>query len=258
VSYAKRTNPIRAAVDLDGADDGEAGERDELLQVGSVTGGSAGDTMLTRLNRIDGVGIGFNGGPGADTISGTDGRDFLTGGPGTDTLKAFGSEDQLFSNDSEPGDRLFCGASFDKATTDAVEATVSDCETRTVVGTLRLTPARLQAKAGETAHLRLSWRHPQSWRKLRAIELRLLSQAGAPVGKITIRPRADRISDRGAIEVMRKRTRLTRKGKTVTARLAVRLDKSQAGQTLKTEVEATDTRGRRQLNGDAATVRVAG
>jgi hypothetical protein len=258
VSYAKRTNPIRAAVDLDGADDGEAGERDELLQVGGVTGGSAGDTMLTRLNRIDGVGISLSGGPGVDTISGTDGRDFLTGGPGTDTLKAFGSADQLFSNDTEPGDRLFCGAGGDTATTDAVEATVSDCETRTVVGTLRLTPARLQTTAGETAQLRLSWRHPQSWRKLRTIELRLLSEAGAEVGEVTIRPRAERISDRGAIEVMRKRTRLTRKGKTVTARLAVRLDKSQAGQTLMTEVEATDTRGRRQLNDDAGTVRVIG
>ena len=257
VSYAKRTNPIRAAVDLDGADDGEPGERDELRQVGSVTGGSAGDTMLTRLNRIDGVGIAFVGGPGADTISGTDGRDFLTGGPGTDTLKAFGGQDQLSSNDNEPGDRLFCGAGFDKATTDAVEATVSDCEKRTVVGTLRLTPARLQAKAGETVHLRLSWRHPQSWSKLRAIELRL-TEAGAPVGAITIRPKAERISDRGAVEVMDKRTQLIRKGKTVTARLAVRLDKSLAGRTLKAEVEATDIRGRRQLERDAATVRVAG
>jgi hemolysin type calcium-binding protein len=256
VSYAKRTNPIRAAVDLDGADDGEAGERDELLQVGSVTGGSAGDTMLTRLNRIDGVGIGFDGGPDDDTISGTDGRDFLTGGPGTDTLKAFGSVDQLFSNDSEPGDRLFCGAGGDTATTDAVEATVSECETRTVVGTLRLAPTRLQATAGETAHLRLSWRHPQSWRKLRAIELRL-TQAGAEVGEVTIQPRGGRISDRGAVEVMRKPTQLTRKGKTVTARLAVRLDKSLAGQTLNADVEATDRRGRRQLERDAATVHVA-
>ena len=56
---------------------------------------------------------------------------------------------------------------------------------------------------------------------------------------------------------MRKRTRLTRKGKTVTARLAVRLDESLAGQTLKAEVEATDWRGARQLERDAGTVRVA-
>ena len=44
----------------------------------------------------------------------------------------------------------------------------------------------------------------------------------------------------------------------MTAQLALRLDKSLAGQTLKAEVEATDTRGARQLERDAATVRVAG
>ena len=49
--------------------------------------------MLAPENRIDGVGIGFDGGPGTDTIEGTDGPDFLTGGAGTDTLKALGGED---------------------------------------------------------------------------------------------------------------------------------------------------------------------
>ena len=256
VSYEKRTKPIRAAVDLDGADDGEAGERDELLQVGEVTGGSAGDTMLARLNRINGVGIGLDGGPGVDTIRGTNARDHLTGGPGRDDLNALGGDDQLFSNDGESVDTLFCGAGLDKATTDAAEATVRDCETRTAVGTLRLGPTRLQAKAGETAHMRLTWRHPQSWRKLRKVELRL-TREGVPMGEITIHPRAGRISDRGAVEVIRKRTRLAREGKTVVARLALRLDESLAAETLKAEVEATDTRGRRQLERGAATVRVA-
>jgi hypothetical protein len=153
-------------------------------------------------------------------------------------------------------DTLFCGAGFDTATTDAVEDTVRDCETRTSVGTLRLTPTRLQAKSGETARLRLGWRHPQGWRKLRKVEMRL-SQAGASVGEIRIRPRADRITADGAVKLVRKHTRLARKGKTVTARLALRLDESLAGQTLKAEVEATDTRGRRQLERDAAIVRVA-
>jgi hypothetical protein len=257
VSYAKRTNPIRAAVDLDGADDGQAGEGDELLQVGRVIGGSAGDTMLVPLNRIDGVGISFDGGPGVDTIRGTNARDILTGGPGTDVLNALGGDDQLFSNDGEPVDELFCGVGFDRATTDTAEDTVRDCENRTSVGTLRLAPTRLHAKAGETARLRLSWRHPQGWRKLRAIELRL-TRGQVPVGGITIHPGRERISDRGAVEVVRKRTRLAREGKTVAARLAVRLDDSLAGQTLKAEVEATDTRGARQLERDAATVRIAG
>lgn len=46
-------------------------------------------------------------------------------------------------------------------------------------------------------------------------------------------------------------------GKTVAAKLALRLDKSLAGRTLKVEVEATDRRGARQLERDAATVRAA-
>jgi hypothetical protein len=256
VSYEKRTKPIRAAVDLGGADDGEVGEGDELQQVGDVTGGSGGDTMLAPENRIDGIGIGFSGGPGTDTIEGTNARDFLTGGPGTDTLKAFGGEDQVSIADGEL-DRLFCGAGFDTASTDAVETTVSDCEKRTAVGTLRLAPTRVQAEAGETAQLRLSWSHPKGWRKLRAIDLRL-TRGEVPVGEITIQPRRGRISDRGAVKVLDKATRLTRKGKTVTAQLALRLDKSLAGRTLQAEVEATDTRGARQLERDAATVRVAG
>jgi hypothetical protein len=102
----------------------------------------------------------------------------------------------------------------------------------------------------------LSWRHPQGWRRLRAIELRL-TRDQVPVGEIMIRARAGRISDRGAAEVVPKRTRLTRKGNTVAARLAVRLDESLASQTLQAEVEATDTRGARELERDAGTVRVA-
>jgi hypothetical protein len=78
-----------------------------------------------------------------------------------------------------------------------------------------------------------------------------------PVGEITIRPRSERITDDGAVKLVRRATRLTRKGKTVAARLALRLDDSLAGQTLRADVEATDRRGRRQLERDAAPVRVA-
>ena len=115
----------------------------------------------------------------------------------------------------------------------------------------------MAARAGKPAQVRLSWRHPRAWRKVRSIELRLYRD-GAPVGEVTIRPRRERISADGAVELVRKQTRLARKGKMVTARLAVRLDDSLAGQTLTAEVEATDMRGARQLERDAGTVRVAG
>ena len=87
--------------------------------------------------------------------------------------------------------------------------------------------------------MRLSWRHPVSWRKLRTVELRL-TRNGAPVGEVSIRPRGERISAEGAVRLARKQSQLTHEGKTVIARLAVRLDKSLAGQTLTAEVEATD------------------
>jgi hypothetical protein len=52
---------------------------------------------------------------------------------------------------------------------------------------------------------------------------------------------------RGAVELVRRHTRLSRKGKTVVAKLALRFDDSLAGRTLKTEVEATDISGARQV-----------
>jgi hypothetical protein len=66
-----------------------------------------------------------------------------------------------------------------------------------------------------------------------------------PIGEITIRPPRQRITGVGAITVLRA-SRLTHKGKTVTAQLALRLNDSLAGQILKAEVEASArTLGRR-------------
>ncbi len=53
-----------------------------------------------------------SGGPGHDTINGTDGKDTLKGGPGNDTLIGFGGKDTL---DGGPGkDDLFGGKGRDK------------------------------------------------------------------------------------------------------------------------------------------------
>ena len=114
----------------------------------------------------------------------------------------------------------------------------------------------MRAAAGETVRLRLSWRHPKAWRRLSRIELRL-TQGALPAGRVTIRPRSERIDAGGALQLDRDATRLTREGKTVTVRLALRLDRSLAGQRLRVEVEAADRRGARQLERDAGTIRVA-
>ncbi len=78
---------------------------------------------------------------------------------------------------------------------------------------------------------------------------------GAPVGELTIRPHNQRFDDAGAARVVRRATRLTHRGTTVTARLALRLDGSLAGQTLGADVEATDRRP--QVERNVARIRVA-
>lgn len=253
VAYAKRTNPGRVGVDLDGANDGETGEGDELVGVHVVTGGSGDDTLFA-ASRPDGIIL--DGGAGDDTVTGTTQPDRLTGGLGRDLLIGRDGSDTLIADEGDI-DRVLCGGGFaDVAFTDTAEEEISGCETRKSVGTLRVTPKFLHAEAGETARLKLSWRHPKAWRQLRTIELRL-TRDGAPVGEVTIRPRGERIAARGAVQLDRAASRLTSKGKAVRARLAIRLADGLRGQTLKAEVEATDTRGARQLV-RAGTVRVAG
>jgi Ca2+-binding RTX toxin-like protein len=82
MSYAARTVPV--TVTLDGvANDGSAGEGDNLIDVEAVLGGAANDT-LTGNN-------GFNnlfGGPGNDTLEGLADTDILDGGDGNDTMSA--------------------------------------------------------------------------------------------------------------------------------------------------------------------------
>ncbi len=252
VSYARRTNPVRAGVDLGGADDGETGEGDELVGVRAVIGGAGNDTLFaaTRPN-----GTILDGGPGGDTITGTTLADRLIGGLGRDMIIGRDGSDTLIADEGDI-DRVLCGGGLaDVAFTDTAEEEISGCETRKSVGTLRLTPKVLRAEAGEMARIELSWRHPTAWKQLRKIELRL-TQNGAPVGKITIRPRGERIAAGGAVRLDRAASRLRSKGKAVRARLAIRLADGLGGETLKVEVEATDMRGARQLV-RAGAVRVA-
>jgi hemolysin type calcium-binding protein len=252
IDYGDRTRPINATMNFNGADDGEAGEGDELIGSNEqIVGGKAGDTIRapdgsTAAHSLFGLG-------GADTLEGADGPDTLDGGGGIDTLLAEDGNDSLFADDGER-DTVKCSVGSDTATIDTVDD-ATNCENRTV-GTLRLAPTTLRARAGKPARVRLSWRHPDGWKQLRIVELRLVRDR-APVGEISIRPSAKRVSADGAVRLVRKHTRLTRNGKTVTARLAVRLDKSLAGRTMRVEVEATDRRGARQVERDAATVRVA-
>jgi RTX calcium-binding nonapeptide repeat (4 copies) len=252
VSYGTRTSGgVRVTLDTT-RNDGAPGEQDDVRpNVENVSGTNFPDVLIG--NTLDNV---LNGFGGDDIIDGFAGDDEIVGGAGVNRLFGNVGEDFLAARNGQR-DTLDCGANTDRFDVDSIEESISGCETRAVgVGTLHLTPKALQAEAGEPAQLRLSWRVPRSGRKLRTIELRL-TRDEMPVGDVTIRPHGERITAGGAVKLMRKHSRLTRNRKTVTARLAVRLDESLAGQVLKAEVEATDTRGRRQLERDAGTVRVA-
>jgi Ca2+-binding RTX toxin-like protein len=256
IHYFGRTQGVVVRLD-NVADDGERGEGDFVrTNVENLIGGNAGDVLDSggAHSLLDGAG-------GGDALFGGSGPDTLIGGPGTDNLNAGGGNDVVDSRDATPEspagqiDAVDCSEGIDSLMRNSQEWRVRECE-NVSVGKLRLTPKSTQAAVGETARLQLSWRHPKAWKQLRTIELRL-TRDGVPVGAITIRARGKKITGDGAVASVARSTRIAAKGKTVTARLAVRLDGSVAGATLKAEVEATDRRGRRQLERNAATIRVA-
>jgi RTX calcium-binding nonapeptide repeat (4 copies) len=258
VRYSGRTRPVNATLNFGGADDGEPGEGDQIIGGHEqLVGGQAGDTLRAPFGSIaphNILGLGGN-----DQIDGADGDDTLSGDAGGDSIRAFGGNDRIFAGDGET-DTLSCGDGTDTVESfdsfDNFGGGAALCELRKV-GVLHLTPKALRAKAGETARLKLSWRHPRSWRQLRRVELRVY-RGQARVGAVAISPRSRRISDRGAVTVLRRATRISRKGKTVSARLALRLDRKLAGRRLRVEVAAVDTGGARQLERSAGSIRIAG
>jgi Ca2+-binding RTX toxin-like protein len=249
ILYIGRTQPLKVTLD-NIANDGETNEADNVrTNVENVTGGSGDDriTSFGTFSRLEGLG-------GADTLISGAGPDMLIGGAGRDSMEAGGGNDVVDARDGE-ADFVDCGTEADTVSRDIGEGIIRGCETVNV-GVLRLAAKAIDAKAGKPAPVTLSWRHPDGWRKLRTVTLRLIRD-GAAVGDVTIRPRGKRIAADGVVKLVRRGTRLTRSGKTVTARLALKINGSMAGQKLALEVEATDNQGRRQLERGAGTIRVA-
>ena len=92
--YSTRTNPVQLSLD-DVANDGEAGESDNIAStVGRLQGGSGGDTISGNDPQF-GLGNILYGGGGADTLDGLGGRDLLYGQTGADTLNGGTGDDVL-------------------------------------------------------------------------------------------------------------------------------------------------------------------
>jgi Ca2+-binding RTX toxin-like protein len=254
VDYGGRALPVEVTIGHGTRDDGAAGERDDVRAgIDELIGGRGGDT-LTQDPASDAF-IYLVGGQGVDTLTGGRGGDTIDGGPGSgENLLGREGNDQIFARDGE-FDLVGCGSGTgDTAELDGSDA-FSGCENRPV-GKLRLASKAVRAKAGEVARLELRWRHPEAWRKLAKVELRLLD-GGRQVGEVVLRPAGKRMAADGAVALVRKASRMRAAGKAVVARLALKLDAGLAGRKLRLDVEATGRDGSRQVERAAGTIRVA-
>jgi hypothetical protein len=201
---------------------------------------------------IDGLGK-----PGVGRATGE--NDFIAGGAGNDSL---------FAHDGQGNDFVDGGGGDDKAVTDDPPEPglgAPDLFTRTekvtytapagglLVGKLALAARTVTAGADKTGVVAVSWTHPQAWKRLRSVTVKAYDGA-APVGTIKLDPRRDRLTGSGSLELVKRKSSLAANGKTVTAKLAVRTKPSLAGKTLRLDVEAVDSSGRRQVETDAGII----
>ncbi|HEX8206059.1 MAG TPA: calcium-binding protein [Solirubrobacteraceae bacterium] len=110
VTYSSRPEDVTVTLG-GGADDGRAGEGDEVIEIERAVGGNGFDTLIGTDfgNRL-------TGGPGDDRLDGAGGVDTLTGGRGQDLLQG-GNGDDVFVADRTPdgSDALQGGEGVDRA-----------------------------------------------------------------------------------------------------------------------------------------------
>ncbi len=133
VGYGARVKPVVATIGHGIRDDGEAGEADDVTGVERVFGGRGDDI----ISQVPGTSIGLQifAGPGNDTLTGAGGADFMNGDAGIDTYSSGAGADTIFAAHGDR-DTIDCGSNpltqFDRATTDASETSVRNCENSSV------------------------------------------------------------------------------------------------------------------------------
>jgi Ca2+-binding RTX toxin-like protein len=111
VDYSARTASLAITVGSGAADDGEAGEGDDVKSsIENVIGSSVNDTISAAADAVD-VAHTFTGGDGVDTLTGGNLADILNGGKGDDVLNGGAADDTLNGNDDN--DTLIGGAGVD-------------------------------------------------------------------------------------------------------------------------------------------------
>jgi hypothetical protein len=92
----------------------------------------------------------------------------------------------------------------------------------------------------------LAWTHPLGWKRLDRVVLRL-ELRGKPVGRVTLDQETRRLrASEPAVQLVAGRSTVAGRGKRLTARLALRIDKRYAGRTLVARLAARDDNGTQQ------------
>jgi hypothetical protein len=252
VIYTERQTGVTVDMASLQRNSGAPGEGDIIdPNTNDALGTSAADTM------IGGSGANvFHGGGGDDTLRGNGGADTLRGDRGSDSLFGGLGVDLLDSSDDVADKVMDCGGDVpDTLQRDLRDVNATGCENVVSVGVLKLAPTAISAEAGEIAKVRMSWTHPKDWKQLRAIKLNL-REGDDVVGQVAIRTASGKLEAEGGVKLGRG-TKLVRKGKTVSANLALRIAPKLADSTLTADVVATDVKGAKQVSRAAATVQVS-
>jgi Ca2+-binding RTX toxin-like protein len=255
VNYGARASAVTVNMADLQANDGAAGEGDFVdPNVNNITGTAFGDTLVGASGPNTILGL-----AGEDSISGLGGSDILNGGVNADRLFGGTENDTLDTADNEADRIMDCGTgSSDPAdilNRDLRDVNATGCEIVNSVGILKLAPATISAEAGEIAKVRLSWTHPKSWKQLRQVKLQL-REGGKVVGSVAIRTASGKVDAKGGVKLARG-TKLVRKGKKVSANLALRIAPKLADTTLAADVMATDVKGAKQVSRAAASIQVS-
>jgi hypothetical protein len=227
--------------------DGDVDVRLRHPQTLKIFGGPGSDFMSARgggSNLPSDKNVNFDGEAGSDTLIDSPAPfDQLNGGAG---------DDNLFTVDGR-ADGATAGSGIDRITFDSFDLLKDTFEQATLdsaVGQLRLTPALALATPGRTVRLKLGWTHPRSWKQLRRIVLRV-----EHAGTVVLQPASGRAHARGKVRLVG--SHIAGHGPKLTAKLALRLPASLAGQEMRVNVTAVDRGGHRQLEPYASAIRLA-
>src|SRR3954452_24450711 len=185
----------------------------------------------------------LDGGEGQDTMFGGDGSDLMLGRNGDDFVNSVGGGADVITGD----------AGSDTAFVDASD-TVSTVEFNTFVGKLGGRTKTITGAAGDTLSMPLAWTHPKAWKQIRSIEV-IAFDGAEQVGSVKLTP-TGAVSANGNLSIVKDATTIAHHGKTVAAKLGIKVAKSLKGHTLSIDIAATDRDGKRQVEPAARSIRV--